>query len=527
MKIAMVQMNSHIGNFEQNYQKILKYTNQAIDKGADLILFPELALCGYPPIDLLDKPAFHRMHNQYLQLLEKNLNPQIGVILGAVRDKNYNSAFFFYKGQFKFQDKTLLPTYDVFDESRYFIPSNKWETFMFKGEKVFITICEDIWDGYEFNPYEKVNGFDIMVNISASPFEMRKIKKRQELVSEISKKYQCFTFYVNSCGANDELIFDGRSIVTNQKGELVFLGESFQENIYLIDTNNTEIIQGIKEDAEAILFQALSIGIKDYFKKTGFTKAVVGLSGGIDSAIVAALAVDALGIENVTGILMPGPYSTEHSVKDALQLSENLGIAHFIISIKDAYQTMLATLSSVFKDKAFDITEENLQARLRGITLMAYSNKFNALVLNTGNKSEFSVGYSTLYGDMVGALAVIGDVYKTQIYKLAEYINRDKEIIPINIIKKAPSAELKPDQKDQDSLPPYDVLDNILISYIEENKPPEDIAKQHRYDMHLINEVIWKIFKAEYKRRQAPIVLKVSYKAFGSGRRIPVSGAFR
>ncbi len=527
MKIAIAQMNSHIGNFEWNFQKIIKETHTAKKNGADIIVFPELALCGYPPMDLLDKPYFWEKNDKYIKKLKETLPQDIGVILGSIRAFQYNTAYFFYKGKIQVQDKTLLPTYDVFDEKRYFKPAQKWEVFTFKGKKIYIAVCEDIWDGYEENPYHKISKFDIIINISASPFEMDKLKKRIFLLSDICFKNHCCGIYANTAGANDELIFDGRSFVVNDEGKVVFIGEEFKEDLYLIDLNqkHEEIIE--YEDSESSIYNALATGIKDYFFKNGFSKAVLGLSGGIDSAVVCALAVEALGRENVTAILLPGPYSSEHSVKDALNLAAKLGIPHHIVSIKESYHTMLDSLEDVFKGTEFDLTEENIQSRLRGNAIMSYSNKFDSLALNTGNKSELAVGYCTLYGDMIGGLAVIGDLYKTQVYELAKYINRKEELIPRETIIKPPSAELRPDQTDQDDLPDYDVLDHILFEYLELNKCAEEIIEKHGYNKKVVDKIIRKVFYSEYKRRQSPIVLKVSSKAFGSGRRIPITNEFK
>lgn len=527
MKIAIAQANFQIGNFSANTEKILSLTQEALKNQADLIVFPELALSGYPPIDLLDRPYFWEKNQESLKTLFESFPEHIGVIFGALGEDQKNTAYFFNHKTIESQDKSLLPTYDVFDETRYFKPAQKWETFDFKGKKICLTVCEDIWDGYDFHPYDKVKGYDLLVNISASPFEMGKLEKRISLLSEICKSNQCAGIYVNLIGANDELIFDGRSFAVDNKGNLAFLGEGFKENLYFIDTEKLTPIHPPIDDSEESLYNALVLGIKDYFAKTGFRKAILGLSGGIDSALAAVLAADALGKENVTGILMPGPYSSQHSIDDAKKLGENLGIETLTVPIKEAYDAMRNSLASHFKDLPFGLAEENLQARLRGNVLMTYSNKFNSLVLATGNKSELSVGYCTLYGDMCGALAIIGDIYKTQVYKLSQFINLKKERIPLNTIQKPPSAELRPNQKDQDSLPPYDILDQILYSYLQENLSPEEIGIKYQFSKELVEEVIKKILTSEYKRRQAPLVLKVSSKAFGSGRRIPLSSKLR
>ncbi|HCL55786.1 MAG TPA: NAD+ synthase [Spirochaetia bacterium] len=527
MKILISQLDSHIGNFEKNYQKIMDASLQAAEEKADLIIFPELFLTGYPPMDLLDKPFFWDVNEEYVQKLLKNLPKEIGVIFGSIRKPHFNTAYFIYQGKMLYQDKTLLPTYDVFDEDRYFFPADQWNTIDFKGKKLFLTVCEDIWDGYAFNPHEKVGAIDLLINISASPFELHKLNKRISLVKKIVGEKNCPALYVNMVGGNDELIFDGGSFAMEKDGTLSLLAEQFQEDFKVYEFESKKSSLSYQEDPYQELEEALVLGIKDYFAKTGFKKAVLGISGGIDSALVCALAVKALGKENVMGILMPGPYSTDHSITDAKALADKLGIQSIVIPIKNAYHTMIDTLDPVLKGTAFDVTEENIQSRLRGVIIMAYSNKMRALALNTGNKSEFSTGYCTLYGDMAGALAVIGDIYKTQVYELSRHLNKNGEIIPVNSIVKPPSAELRENQVDQDSLPPYDVLDRILYLYLEENYSAAKIAETEKFNLELVNSVFHKIHISEYKRRQAPIVLKVSHKAFGSGRRIPVSNGFK
>lgn len=529
LKIAIAQINSHIGNFTENSNKILKYALDAQKKGADLVVFPELILCGYPPMDLLDREDFWEKTNNALKELCKKLPSDLGVILGSLRENCYNSAFLIFEGEIKhYQDKTLLPTYDVFDESRYFKAADTWNIFEFKGEKIFMSICEDVWDGYDFNPHEKVGDFDYFINISASPFGQKKLAKRISLVKEVAVSKKAKSVYVNYIGANDELIFDGYSFILDENGELLALLEGFKEELYVYDFNTQKKdSSNLDHNEMADIEKALVLGIKDYFAKNGFSKAVLGLSGGIDSALTLYLAAKALGEQNVHALLMPGPYSSDHSIKDAKDLCENLSISHHILSIKDAYENYLNILNPVFNGKGFDVTEENLQSRIRGDLVMAYSNKFGALALNTGNKSELATGYCTLYGDMAGALAVIGDLYKTQVFDLCRYINREKEIIPWNTIEKPPSAELREDQKDEDSLPPYNVLDSILYEYLELRKPAEAIAKDCSFDEKLVKDVIYKVYVSEYKRRQSPIVLKVSSKAFGSGRRLPISTVFK
>jgi NAD+ synthase (glutamine-hydrolysing) len=530
MKLAIAQFNSHIGNFQKNYERIIEISKDALKKGADMVVFPELALCGYPPQDLLNRKAFWDENRKMLELLKENLPGDIAVIVGALRDPGFNTAFFFYKGEMEYQDKTLLPTYDVFDEFRYFSPSTDWKVFNVFGKKILLTVCEDIWDGYEEEeyPHNKIQDFDLIINIAASPFEMHKLPSRFRHVERVCRQKNATGVYVNMIGGNDELIFDGRSFILHPDGTPAFLGSAFEEELTVLDLEKLKKEEVKFEEHDLrYLHDALVLGVRDYFKKTGFQKAVLGLSGGIDSALVICLAVEALGKENVTALLMPGPFSSEHSVVDATRLAQNLGVTYHVISIERPYEEVNRAMEHVFKGLEFDVTEENIQSRLRGMLQMAYSNKFRALNLNTGNKSELAVGYCTLYGDMTGALAVLGDVYKSEVFQLAKYINREKEIIPENIITKPPSAELRPNQKDQDSLPPYEILDTILLEYLEKSKTAEQIVEEYDMDPATVNGVIHKVYVSEYKRRQAPIVLKVSSKAFGSGRRIPVSTLFK
>lgn len=536
MKIALGQINPTIGDFLGNRKKIIAQAESARSRGARLILFPEMSICGYPPMDLLDHGTFVEENLKSLRILQKDCPPDIALVVGYV-DKNrsmtgnplQNIASVILDGRIIHrQAKTLLPTYDVFDESRYFQPAAERKVFTYGGTRFGIAVCEDVW--WESEPVPGVRypvdpvadlldrGAEILLVPSASPFYAGKKDLRCSLVSSIGTSSGVPVYYTNMVGGNDNLIFDGYSFATSAEGKLLHLSPGFREDMSIVD----DTAASLQEDKNADIIEALCLGIRDYLKKCGFNTVHLGLSGGIDSALVAALAARALGPDKVRAFGLPSPYSSQGSVQDAMDLAKNLRIEFSVMTIADLFAQCTKDLNPYFKDMPEDITEENLQARLRGLLLMAYSNKFGSLLLTTGNKSELAVGYATLYGDMCGSLAVIGDLFKTEVYELARYLNKDGEIIPETIISKAPSAELRPGQKDQDSLPPYDLLDQILARYILESKTAREIIKEG-FNEGLVREIITKVGYAEYKRRQAPPVLKVSPKAFGTGRRMPIA----
>ncbi|WP_158797235.1 NAD+ synthase [Pedobacter sp. L105] len=544
MKISLAQLNYHIGNFESNTKKIIEHIALAKAEGADLVVFAELAVCGYPPRDFLEFDEFISLCEEAaVQIAEHCMG--IACIIGLpvrndfIAGKDlYNGAYFIEEGQVKAViRKALLPNYDVFDEYRYFEPATQFECIDFKGTRIALTICEDLWNInnnplYVSNPMDVLitQEPDVMINIAASPFSYQHDDERLAVLSGNAKKYKLPLLYVNQIGAQTEIIFDGGSMVFDQQGNLLDEMPYFKEHLrtYTLTGRNIEgyspIEHVIVPDIEQI-HDALVMGIKDYFSKSGFSKAVLGLSGGIDSAIVCALACRALGPENVMAVLMPSKYSSDHSIKDAMDLVENFGCKHEIIAIKEAADAFDSMLANAFNGLAFNLTEENIQARTRGIVVMAMSNKFGYILLNTSNKSECAVGYGTLYGDMCGAIGVIGDVYKTQIYELAHYINKDGEVIPENTIVKPPSAELRPGQKDSDSLPDYDTLDAILYQFIELKKSSRDIIALG-YEETLVRRIIKMVNAAEFKRYQTPPILRVSPKAFGMGRRMPIVGKY-
>ena len=543
MKIAIAQLNVRIGDFEGNCQKMLAKIEEAKIQKADIICFSELAVCGYPPRDFLEFDDFINLCNESLNTLAKAA-VDIAVIVGApaknpvIEGKDlHNSAFFMYDGKIQQQiNKALLPTYDVFDEYRYFEPETNFKVVEFKGKKIAITICEDIWNIGNENPLYTICPMDelikqdpdFMINVSASPFNYHHAEERIHVCTANVEKYGIPLFYINHIGAQTELIFDGGSVIMSPDGNLFEEFPYFEEAFKVFDLEEVQKGGQSKpqpQDKIREIHDALILGIKDYFGKLGFKKAILGLSGGIDSAVTAALAARALGPENVRVVLMPSEFSSDHSVNDAKVLAENFGMPYDIIPIKDCYDAFLKTLSPIFKDLPFNITEENLQARSRGVILMALSNKFGNILLNTSNKSEMAVGYGTLYGDMCGGLSVIGDVYKMDVYRLAEYINKDKEWIPINTITKPPSAELRPNQKDSDSLPDYEILDEILYQYIEEQKGPKEIIGMG-YDPALVKRILRLVNINEFKRHQTAPVLRVSSKAFGMGRRMPIVGKY-
>jgi NAD+ synthase (glutamine-hydrolysing) len=543
MKICLAQLNYHIGNFEANVEKMIQATIHAIDNKADIVCFGELATCGYPPRDFLEFNDFIRLSDESISRLLP-LSQQIGIVVGApsknprVEGKDlFNSAYFLYDGKIQHvQHKTLLPTYDVFDEYRYFEPASSFQVVSFKGKKIALTICEDIWNIGNENPLYTICPMDemmpqqpdFMINLSASPFAFDHAEERLHVLRHNAERYKMPVFYVNHVGAQTELIFDGGSVVMSPDGSVFQEMNYFTEELAFFDVEEVEKggVENVQpKDKIKDIHDALVLGIKDYFRKLGFSKAILGLSGGIDSAVTAVLAARALGAENVRVLLMPSPFSSEHSVDDALALAKNLGLPYDIIPIKNPYESFLETLSPLFGNLPFDVTEENIQARIRGIINMAVSNKFGHILLNTTNKSEMAVGYGTLYGDLCGGLSVIGDVYKTDVYKLAEFINKDKEVIPVNTIQKPPSAELRPNQKDSDSLPEYDILDPILRLYIEEYKGPGEIIAAG-YDETLVRRILRLVNINEFKRYQTAPVLRMTSKAFGMGRRMPIVGKY-
>ena len=544
MKIALAQINQTIGDFQNNIEKICLTIDHARSKNADLVVFPELAITGYPPKDFLDIPAFV---DENLKALEKITCSVSGIsaIIGFV-DKNkrphgklvHNAAAFIQdKKIISIHHKSLLPTYDVFDECRYFEPAYTISPVKFMDYTLGISICEDIWNDEEFwtrplyekDPIEDLisQGANIIINISSSPFAVGKHDKiRLRMLIHDAVKYKVPFVYVNQVGGNDDLVFDGNSTVINAEGKLIAQAAAFEEDLVVVDIENPAVQAQSKAYAPIeSVHKALIVGLGDYAIKCGFKKVVIGLSGGIDSAVTAALAVESLGKDNVIGVLMPSQFSSQGSIDDAVRLAQNLGIIYKKIPIKDVFETYQNTLKTEFKGRPFDIAEENLQARIRGNILMALSNKYGYLVLTTGNKSELAVGYCTLYGDMSGGLALISDVPKTMVYELARYINREREVIPQNSIDKPPSAELKPNQFDQDTLPPYDILDDILKAYVEDAKSIGEIIRMGFYEK-IVREVIRKVNRNEYKRRQAAPGIKVTSKAFGSGRRMPIAHNF-
>ncbi|MFH0702580.1 MAG: NAD+ synthase [bacterium] len=541
MKTALVQINTRVGDLNGNTDKIINYINRAKSNKTELVIFPELTITGYPPRDLVDFECFVRDNLAQLEKI-KNHTKNIGVICGFIDinpesygKKYYNAAALIYNGEIISKHyKCLLPSYDVFDETRYFETGKEVKPVEFLGKKLGITICEDIWNDkdywerplYGFNPVDELvnQGANVIINISASPYWLNKEKERFKILKSLAVKYKLPLIYANQIGGNDDLLFDGVSLVFDQNGELKARGGDFKDGLinYNLDSNHGEI-HAISDSEEKSLFKALRIGLKDYCQKIGFKKVILGLSGGIDSALTAAIACYSIGNINVLGVTMPSMYSSKESVEDSQKLAKNLGIEYLNIPITDTFYSFINNVSEN-QELIMDTAEENLQARIRANILMFYSNRYNYLLLSTGNKSELSVGYCTLYGDMCGGLNILSDVPKNMVYKLADFFNLNREIIPYSIINKAPSAELRPNQKDQDSLPPYDVLDDILKDYIEENKCPEEIIK--KYPENIVKSVITKINSSEYKRRQATLGLKVTTKAFGSGRRFPIAQGY-
>ena len=541
VKIALGQINPTVGDFSGNASKIVDFARRAQAAGAGLILFPELSVCGYPPRDLVERPSFVARNRETVERIAAETRG-IAVICGLVTPADsdtgkavMNSAAWLVDGKVAFiQSKMLLPTYDVFDEMRNFAPAKSQELFSFCGNRMALTICEDAWNDkhfwrrqlYQVDPVDRLihAGGNFVLNISASPFWIGKRELRRDMLASIARQHKVPVVLVNQVGGNDSLVFDGSSLVLNAQGEIIAQGRSFEEDLIYFDSQNlTGEIHGQIAGDEASVYSALVLGTRDYMHKCGFHKAIIALSGGIDSALTAVIAVDAVGPENVIGVGMPGPYSSQGSIDDARALAANLGIRFELLSINSAYQAYRGILQPVFAGLKEDVTEENIQARARGMLLMALSNKFGAIVLSTGNKSELGVGYCTLYGDMVGGLAVISDVPKTLVYRLSEYANSRRPVIPRSTLEKPPSAELRPDQKDSDSLPPYEVLDAILDDYVEDSHPAERIAADHGFDLEMVRRVIRMVDRSEYKRQQAAPGLKISPKAFGYGRRLPIA----
>jgi NAD+ synthase (glutamine-hydrolysing) len=553
VKIALAQINPTVGDFTGNTHKILEYAARAADHGADLAVFPELAVCGYPPADFLEKTAFVARACQAIDeiaawtagpgrpaLLVGSVMPDQSPVGKRVR----NVAVLVSGGKIAFvQQKMLLPFYDVFDEQRYFEPATSQSLTMVDGQPLAITICEDAWNDKGFWPRQlysvdpvdalmnqwqsqsvQLDGHQrLILNISASPFNQGKSQVRQRMLAAIAERHSAFVLMVNQVGGNDGLVFDGSSLMLAPSGEVIGRAACFAEDLVLVDTEHVISAPPAPCDNIAEVWQALVLGTRDYVRKCGFSKVLVGLSGGIDSALVAAIAVEALGAENVVGVGMPTEYSSLGSISDARKLAKNLGIRFELLPIHEVFAQFQKVLEPLFGGTPFGLAEENLQPRIRGTLLMALSNKFGALVLTTGNKSEMSVGYCTLYGDMVGALAVIGDVYKTRVYELSRYANRSREIIPQATLEKPPSAELRPGQRDTDSLPPYEVLDPILEAYVERYLSAEQIAEEQNVDAALVRSVLKLVEQSEYKRQQAAPVLKVTQKSFGTGRRFPIA----
>jgi NAD+ synthase (glutamine-hydrolysing) len=570
MKIALAQQNYHIGNFEENTRKAIEAIQRAKDEGADLIMFTELSICGYPPRDFLEFDDFiNRCYHAIDQI--KQHADTIAVIVGGPERNTmhqgkdlFNAAWFLYdKKVIATTQKTLLPTYDVFDENRYFEPAYQWNVIPFKGKKIALTVCEDLWNLGD-NPLYRICPMDIlmeqspdlMLNISASPFDYDHDDDRKEVIRANVLKYKLPICYCNAVGSQTEIVFDGGSLVMNAEGKVIKELRYFEEDFFIYNTEDFARNEGKPDDSVVPdrefdkemrvfklndparimeymvaekniteIYKALVLGIRDYFSKMAFDKAILGSSGGIDSAVTLALAAEAIGAENVRAVLLPSQYSTSHSVSDAELLSQRLNNPYDIIAIRDVYDALMNVLKPSFKDLPFSVAEENLQSRTRGNILMALANKFGYILLNTSNKSELATGYGTLYGDMAGGLSVLGDVYKTQVYALAKFINRDKEIIPANIIDKAPSAELRPNQKDSDSLPDYAVLDKVLYQYIEKRRGPKEIIAMG-IDEAIVNRTLKLVNTNEYKRNQFCPIIRVSCKAFGVGRRMPIVGKY-
>ncbi|MEM8640939.1 MAG: NAD+ synthase [Cyanobacteria bacterium P01_G01_bin.54] len=549
MKIAIAQLNPIVGDLAGNAAQIVAAAQDAVAQGAQLMLTPELSLCGYPPRDLLLSPAFIAAMRQALPELAQALPPQLAVLVGVValnpeagqkgQKPLLNSIALLVQGQVqRLFSKRLLPTYDVFDEDRYFEARQKPNIFQLAGRNIGVTICEDLWNdeqfwgqrNYQANPIADLAklGVDLIVNLSASPYTVGKQALREAMLTHAAQRFGLPIVYANQVGGNDDLLFDGASVAVNRRGELVARAAAFETGLAIAtyDLTRRDLVQSeiapLPESRDAEIWAALVLGVRDYARKCGFSKAVLGLSGGIDSALVAAIAAEALGPANVLAILLPSPYSSDHSLSDAEALVQNLGITQQVIAIEPAMQAFDQMLEPLFADTAFGVAEENLQSRIRGNVLMAIANKFGHLLLSTGNKSEMAVGYCTLYGDMNGGLAVIADLPKTQVFALCHWLNREREVIPANILTKPPSAELKPDQRDQDSLPPYEVLDDILQRRIEQHQSAAEIVAGG-HERSTVERVLKLVARAEFKRRQAPPGLKITDRAFGTGWRMPIA----
>ncbi|MDQ1386936.1 MAG: hypothetical protein QOF56_390 [Acidobacteriaceae bacterium] len=541
VKIALGQINPTVGDFSGNAAKMIEFSRRAQSSGAGLILFPELSVCGYPPRDLVERPSFvarNRESAEQIAAATRGIAVICGLVTPAESETGksvMNSAALLQDGKIAFlQSKMLLPTYDVFDEMRNFAPAKSQTVFPFCGNQVALTICEDAWNDklfwpkrlYTVDPVDSLirAGGNFVLNISASPFWIGKRELRRDMLASIARQHKVPVAMVNQVGGNDSLLFDGSSIVLNTEGNIIAQGRSFEEDLIYFDSKT--LIGDLHEQVEgteASVYSALVLGTRDYMRKCGFQQAIIGLSGGIDSALTAVIAAEAVGPENVIGVGMPGPYSSPGSIDDARTLATNLGIRFELLPINSVVQAYRQTLQNIFAGRKEDVTEENIQSRARGTLLMALSNKFGAIVLSTGNKSELGVGYCTLYGDMVGGLAVISDVPKTLVYRLSHYANSHRELIPRPTLEKPPSAELRPDQKDSDSLPPYEILDAVLEDYVEDAHSAERITADYGFDIEVVKRVVRMVDRAEYKRQQAAPGIKISSKAFGYGRRFPIA----